>query len=174
MLFNFHIISRNSVLRLNQGRLVKRLRDHACFFRTNLYRHIAIKHKAEEVLLDALTLLKRGRCEAFARMRKEGISKHNRAQMKAESPIYESKRSRTQCKNLVHCGKCLGLYSKDYFAWHRKLCMVDLAQEPKAMPLDVLAESFCNLKEIFKTEILACFAKDTTSSWPPSDWNNSH
>ena len=136
MLFNFHIISRNSVLRLNQGRLVKRLRDHACFFQTNLYRHIAIKHKAEEVLLEALTLPK-GRCEAFARMRKEGISKHNRAQMKAESSIYESKRSRTQCKNLVQCENSLGFYSKYYFARHRKLCMADLAQELKAMPLDL-------------------------------------
>ena len=55
-------------------------------------------------------------------------------------------------------------YSTDYFAQHRKLCMADLAQEPKAMHLDLSAGSFCDLKETFKTEILACFAKDLLDS----------
>src|SRR6218665_3285790 len=94
-------------------------------------------------------------------MRKEGISKHNTAQMKAGSSIYERERSRTRCNNLVQCGNCQGFFSKSYFARHRKLCMADLAQQPKAMPIDLLADRFCNETESFKTDILACFAKDS-------------
>jgi len=39
--------------------------------------------------------------------------------------------------------------------------MADLAQQPKAMPVDLLVDSFCNETESFKTDILACFAKDS-------------
>jgi hypothetical protein len=129
-------------------------------FQTNLHRHIVLNHKSEEIVTQALALPKRDRALAFALMRKNGISKYNRTQSKKDIPSYERERSRTEDQQLVQCGNCLGFYSKDYFARHKKLCIADLAQEPRAMPIDLLAQSFSELKECFKTEILACFAKD--------------
>jgi len=98
--------------------------------------------------------------EAFAKLRKDDISKFNKREMKREKPTYMCERSRSQGQQLVQCCKCHGFYSKTYFARHRKLCISESADIPQATSISLLYENCSDISSTFKQDVLTCSAKD--------------
>jgi len=137
---------------------------------TNLHRHIVTRHKKEERVVAAMKLPYKDRCMAFVKMRKEGILKHNRSQMKQQHAVYEKERQRTEGSCLVMCSTCSGFYSRAYFARHKKLCVGDLAHDPRSLPIKFLSgDKDDAAKEGFKADILAKFSQDTVGDICRSD-----
>ena len=127
---------------------------------TNLHRHFLLKHKDEAAVKEAMQLPSQDRLEAFAKLRKDGIAKYNKKEMKTEKPTYVCERSRSQGQKLVQCGKCHGYYSKTYFARHRKLCISESADIPQAIPITLLSEYCSDISSAFRKDVLTSFAKD--------------
>ena len=137
---------------------------------TNLHRHIVTRHKKEERVVAAMKLPYKDRCMAFAKMRKEGILKHNKSQMKLQHAAYEKERQRTEGSCLVMCSTCSGFYSRTYFARHKKLCIGDSAHDPRSLPINFLSgDKDDAAKQRFKADILAKFSQDTVGDICRSD-----
>ena len=129
-------------------------------FQTNLHRHFLLKHKAEQSVLEALRLPAQEKLKAFENLRKEGILKHNKEEMKKENPTYECERSRSSSHKLVQCSRCYGFYAKSYFARHKRVCIEESVIEPRGMPISLLSDSCRGINSDFKAHILASFAND--------------
>ena len=70
--------------------------------------------------------------------------------MKEEEPLYEKERMRTKDDKLVLCQKFEGFYSKNYFSRHRSKCVEDLAEEPRAVPVQLLFGCTSEVTDAFK------------------------
>lgn len=137
---------------------------------TNLHRHIVTQHKKEERVVAAMKLPYKERCKAFVKLRKEGMLKHNRSQMKQKRVVYEKERQRTEGSYLVMCSACSGFYSRKYFARHKKLCMADSAYYPRSLPIKFLnGDKDDAAKERYKADILAKFSQDPVGDICRSD-----
>ena len=73
---------------------------------TNLTRHMKAVHKDEKLLQDLAELSYDERNRYFADLRKKGILKHNKSQMKRAEPKYVKERDQSSKSKLVMCSKC--------------------------------------------------------------------
>jgi hypothetical protein len=128
---------------------------------TNLNRHLNDKHSEEDGVKRALKLPFRDKCAAIANLRKEGILKYNKDQMKEVNPSYLRERGGTADDSLVVCNLCSGFYSKKYFARHSKTCQADRSSRPQALPVKYLrGQNDDTLSNDYKVKILARFSSD--------------
>ena len=139
-------------------------------FQTNLNRHLSTQHSNQPAVEHALKLPFEERCIAISNLRKDGIMKYNKTQMKVEGHAYERERSRTNDDHLVLCNGCNGFYSKKYFARHSKQCKNDVASQPQALPvkhLMLLADD--QVSDEFKADVLAKFSNNPVGDICRSD-----
>lgn len=86
-----------------------------------LTRHLKTVHKKEEEVMRALALpTSQEKNKAFDNMKKNGILKYNKDEMKKENPSYM--RERKGDNKVVVCSSCKGCYSKGYKARHQIEC----------------------------------------------------
>jgi len=112
-----------------------------------LRRHILLKHSKEEEVKQASNLSKGDLDQFFEQIRKAGILKYNKEEMRKEKPMYERKRAPSRAasvsstEEIVICGKCNGTYAIQFFGRHKKLCIGESAYVPKALPINLLKDS---------------------------------
>jgi hypothetical protein len=161
--------SSNQSVAIRRKKKVQRPCKYCGLFQTNLHRHLKLKHDSESDVKHALSLPYHAQCQAFAKLRKEGILKHNKEQMKTTKPVYIKERHQTDDSNVVFCATCNGFVSKYYFKRHQIRCTAELAEQPKALPISLMKESLDGVKLAFKSNILAGFINDETGDICRSD-----
>lgn len=140
-----------------------------------MVRHIKKKHKNESEVLNALKLPAKKRASAFDCMRKEGIYKYNKSQMKEDIPTYNSERVKTKENMMILCCNCSGFYSRSYISRHKQVCcrskspVLQNRQKLQTMPLTLISEQLDNVKTVFKEDILSKFMNDAVGSICVSD-----
>jgi hypothetical protein len=160
-------------------RLKKHHKSRPCLFcgkfQTNLRRHILLKHNKEENVKRTCELPKKDQDECFEQMRKEGIMKYNKEEMRKQQPIYERERAvdrgadALDAEEIVACGKCSGIYARKYFGRHKNRCIAESVYVPKPLPMDLLKVSNSEVSEDFKVNILSRFMSDTVGQMCRSD-----
>lgn len=134
---------------------------------SHLRRHLLLKHPEE--LKQSSTLPKKEMTSAMATVRKDGILKYNKDQMKLENPDYVKERKSTKDSDLVLCGMCSGFFAKSYFYRHKKVCSPESAALPKSIPASVFKLLKDNVNQEFREKILSKFLNDDVGRLCQSD-----
>ena len=101
-------------------------------------RHLKLKHSEDKRVARALKLPKRERDMVFSQLKKEGIYKQNKREMKSKDPNYERERKPKTKGELVICGLCNGFYAKKFFIQHKERCRGDASSVPVSLPVSLL------------------------------------
>lgn len=118
-------------------------------------------HKTEDLIKGALTTSIKEQRAVFKQCKRNGIMKYNLSVMGDRDAVFHRERRPKTAdggKEVV-CEKCKGVFARNWYYEHKKMCVGDSIGEPKAIPANVCYASD-KVSDDFKMNILTKFRQD--------------
>ena len=133
-------------------------------------RHLRSVHKNEQLISSAVKGGAKKQRAALRMFKREGIDKYNMSHIGDEQFHFQRERQSKSSifENGVVCDKCKGVFSKVWFANHRKKCIEDACVLSKSVPAKVVYSSF-DVSEQFKADVLSRFNSDEVGQFCQND-----
>jgi len=129
-----------------------------------LSRHMLTVHKEHREVKKASSLPPKARDKQLKQLRRQGIFHYNKKQFLSNTPELLRERRRKEDSRVVMCTHCNGFFSRAHFWRHKQKCQADSADDPLAIPVELMKplsdNTHTNVPVEFRDNVLRKFSND--------------